>query len=64
MRWQGEGVHVVTVNEYLTERDATEMGELYSWLGFQLVLTWLPNLQLRREKSMLVTSPTNEPEIG
>ena len=29
----GEGVHVVTVNEYLTERDATEMGELYSWLG-------------------------------
>ncbi|MFQ9597501.1 MAG: hypothetical protein ACLRZG_06260 [Streptococcus sp.] len=24
----GKGVHVVTVNEYLTERDATEMGEL------------------------------------
>ena len=29
----GEGVHVVTVNEYLTERDATEMGELYSLVG-------------------------------
>lgn len=29
----GEGVHVVTVNEYLSQRDATEMGELYSWLG-------------------------------
>ena len=29
----GKGVHVVTVNEYLSERDATEMGELYSWLG-------------------------------
>jgi preprotein translocase, secA subunit len=28
----GEGVHVVTVNEYLATRDATEMGELYSWL--------------------------------
>ena len=32
----GEGVHVVTVNEYLTERDATEMGELYSWLGLSI----------------------------
>ena len=29
----GEGVHVVTVNEYLSQRDATEMGELYNWLG-------------------------------
>ena len=28
----GKGVHVVTVNEYLSERDATEMGELYTWL--------------------------------
>lgn len=32
----GEGVHVVTVNEYLSERDATEMGELYSWLGLSV----------------------------
>ncbi|MFL1695765.1 preprotein translocase subunit SecA [Weissella kandleri] len=29
----GEGVHVVTVNEYLSQRDGTEMGELYKWLG-------------------------------
>ncbi len=29
----GEGVHVVTVNEYLSQRDATEMGELYNWLA-------------------------------
>ena len=29
----GKGVHVVTVNEYLSARDATEMGELYNWLG-------------------------------
>lgn len=28
----GKGVHVVTVNEYLSSRDATEMGELYSCL--------------------------------
>ncbi|GAA3185677.1 preprotein translocase subunit SecA [Lentilactobacillus kefiri] len=32
----GEGVHVVTVNEYLSERDATEMGELYNWLGLSV----------------------------
>lgn len=28
-----EGVHVVTVNEYLSARDGEEMGELYKWLG-------------------------------
>ena len=32
----GEGVHVITVNEYLATRDATEMGELYSWLGLSV----------------------------
>ncbi len=30
----GEGVHVVTVNDYLAKRDATEMGVLYRFLGF------------------------------
>ncbi|MCD7124980.1 preprotein translocase subunit SecA [Limosilactobacillus caviae] len=29
----GKGVHVITVNEYLSKRDATEMGQLYNWLG-------------------------------
>ena len=28
-----EGVHVVTVNEYLSARDGEDMGELYKWLG-------------------------------
>lgn len=32
----GQGVHVVTVNEYLSSRDATEMGELYNWLGLSV----------------------------
>ncbi|SQH27246.1 preprotein translocase subunit SecA [Streptococcus pyogenes] len=32
----GEGVHVITVNEYLSTRDATEMGEVYSWLGLSV----------------------------
>ncbi|KRM31145.1 secA protein [Agrilactobacillus composti DSM 18527 = JCM 14202] len=35
---EGKGVHVVTVNEYLSSRDATEMGELYNWLGLSVGL--------------------------
>lgn len=34
----GEGVHVVTVNEYLSTRDASEMGELYNFLGLTVGL--------------------------
>ena len=34
----GKGVHVVTVNEYLASRDATEMGELHRWLGLTVGL--------------------------
>jgi len=30
----GKGVHVVTVNDYLASRDAKEMSELYSFLGY------------------------------
>lgn len=30
----GHGVHLVTVNDYLAKRDATEMGALYSFLGY------------------------------
>lgn len=32
----GKGVHVITVNEYLSERDAEEMGQLYHWLGLSV----------------------------
>ena len=32
----GDGVHVVTVNEYLSTRDAKEMGELYNFLGLSV----------------------------
>ncbi|MBS4174133.1 preprotein translocase subunit SecA [Bacillus sp. FJAT-49736] len=34
----GKGVHVVTVNEYLASRDATEMGALYEFLGLTVGL--------------------------
>ncbi|QBE62929.1 preprotein translocase subunit SecA [Pseudoduganella lutea] len=29
----GKGVHIVTVNDYLAQRDAETMGKLYRWLG-------------------------------
>ena len=29
----GKGVHVITVNDYLAQRDAEQMGKLYGWLG-------------------------------
>ncbi len=30
---EGKGVHIVTVNDYLAKRDATEMGKLHEFLG-------------------------------
>ena len=32
----GKGVHVVTVNDYLSHRDATEMGKVFKWLGLSV----------------------------
>ncbi|HEY8436768.1 MAG TPA: preprotein translocase subunit SecA [Haloplasmataceae bacterium] len=34
----GEGVHIVTVNEYLASRDAEWMGALFKWLGLTVGL--------------------------
>ncbi len=34
----GKGVHVVTVNDYLARRDASWMGEVYSFLGLSVGL--------------------------
>ncbi|HEY0335089.1 MAG TPA: preprotein translocase subunit SecA [Stenotrophomonas sp.] len=33
---EGQGVHVVTVNDYLARRDAAQMGRLYNWLGMSV----------------------------
>ena len=35
----GNGVHVVTVNDYLAKRDAEWMGKLYSFLGLTVTLS-------------------------
>lgn len=34
----GEGVHVVTVNEYLAQRDSEQMGQVYQFLGLTVGL--------------------------
>ncbi|HQR98768.1 MULTISPECIES: preprotein translocase subunit SecA [unclassified Polaromonas] len=44
----GKGVHVVTVNDYLANRDAQWMGKLYNFLGLTVGIN-LPNMQ-RPEK--------------
>src|ERR1700684_4454004 len=47
----GEGVHVVTVNDYLATRDARWMGELHRWLGLKVgrVGPDLPAFEQKRE---------------
>ena len=61
----GKGVHVVTVNEYLTERDATEMGELYSWLGLSVGINLAAKSPSEKKEAYLcdITYSTNS-EIG
>ncbi len=44
----GQGVHVVTVNDYLANRDAKWMGKLYNFLGLTVGVN-LPQMQ-RQEK--------------
>ena len=44
----GKGVHVVTVNDYLANRDARWMGKLYNFLGLTVGIN-LPNMA-REEK--------------
>jgi preprotein translocase subunit SecA len=34
----GKGIHIITVNDYLADRDAREMGELYQFLGLTVGL--------------------------
>jgi preprotein translocase subunit SecA len=46
----GKGVHVVTVNDYLANRDARWMGKLYNFLGLSVGIN-LPNMP-REEKQV------------
>ncbi|WP_353234873.1 preprotein translocase subunit SecA [Diaphorobacter ruginosibacter] len=50
----GKGVHVVTVNDYLANRDATWMGRLYNFLGLTVGIN-LPQMP-REEKQVAYNS--------
>ena len=61
----GEGVHVVTVNDYLAKRDAEQMGELYGFLGLKtgVIVHELNNEQRRESYAADITYGTNN-EFG
>ena len=61
----GNGVHVVTVNDYLAQRDAEEMGELYRWLGLTVgcILSQMDNTTRRAAYNCDITYGTNN-EFG
>ena len=61
----GEGVHVVTVNEYLSQRDAQEMGVFYNYMGLSvgLNLNSLDSEEKRAAYNADITYSTNN-ELG
>ena len=56
---EGKGVHVITVNDYLAQRDAAWMGEIYQFLGLKVgcIVHGLSDDQ-RRDRSTPPMSPT------
>src|SRR5665213_2216993 len=61
----GEGVHVVTVNDYLASRDANWMGQVYRFLGLTVgcIVHGLSDEQRRENYACDVTYGTNN-ELG
>ena len=61
----GEGVHVVTVNDYLAKRDAGWMGQLYGFLGMSVgvVVPNMPSDEKRAAYTADITYGTNN-EFG
>ena len=62
---KGEGVHVVTVNDYLAKRDADWMGEIHRFLGLTVgcVLNEMSNDERREAYNCDITYVTNN-ELG
>ncbi|MDD5792288.1 MAG: preprotein translocase subunit SecA [Erysipelotrichaceae bacterium] len=62
---EGKGVHVITVNEYLAERDANWMGQIHKFLGLTvgLNLRQLTPAQKRKAYECDITYTTNS-EVG
>ena len=61
----GDGVHVVTVNDYLAKRDAEWMGRIYRWLGLSVgvIVHGLTDQQRRAAYRCDITYGTNN-EFG
>ncbi|MGO4412064.1 MULTISPECIES: preprotein translocase subunit SecA [Cupriavidus] len=61
----GKGVHVVTVNDYLAQRDAEWMGRLYNFLGLSVGvnLSQMPHDEKQRAYNSDITYGTNN-EFG
>ena len=61
----GEGVHVVTVNDYLAKRDAEWMGQIHEFLGLTVgvVLNGMDNDERRAAYNCDITYVTNN-ELG
>ena len=62
---EGKGVHVITVNDYLAQRDAAWMGEIYQFLGLTVgcIVHGLDDKQRREQYGADVTYGTNN-EFG
>ncbi|MGM0602822.1 MAG: preprotein translocase subunit SecA [Bacillota bacterium] len=61
----GKGVHVVTVNDYLAERDSEWMGQIYRFLGLSVgvILSGMPPAERRKAYNCDITYGTNN-EFG
>ena len=61
----GEGVHIVTVNDYLARRDSEWMGKIYKFMGLTvgLIVHDLDNAQRRAAYACDITYGTNN-EMG
>lgn len=62
---EGKGVHVVTVNDYLAQRDAEQMGQVYRFLGLTVgcILNSMDNNERREAYNCDITYGTNN-EFG
>ena len=54
----GEGVHIITVNEYLAGRDAVWMGKIHEFLGLTVGINYREYNQAQKEKLITVISCT------
>lgn len=62
---EGKGVHIVTVNDYLAQRDAQWMGQVHEFLGLTVgcVLNGMDNDERREQYNCDITYITNN-ELG